>query len=54
MDVKIAALKEHHSQIHDWDPGEMLKEWAQEEGKARGLEYAEAYRVMILKEDATT
>ncbi len=54
IDVKIAALKEHHSQIHDWDPGEMLKEWAKEEGKARGLEYAEAYRVMILKEDATT
>jgi LmbE family N-acetylglucosaminyl deacetylase len=54
IDVKIAALKEHHSQIHDWDPGEMLKEWAKEEGKARGLEYAEAYRVMILKEDAAT
>lgn len=51
LDVKIAALKEHQSQLHDWDPSEMLREWAKEEGKARGLEAAEAYRVMILKED---
>lgn len=51
IDVKIAALKEHRTQVHDWDPGEMIKEWAKEEGKPRGLEFAEAYRVMILKED---
>lgn len=51
IDIKIAALKEHKSQLHDWDPSEMLKEWAKEEGKARGLEAAEAYRVMILKEE---
>lgn len=51
LEIKIAALKEHKSQLHDWDPSEMLREWAKEEGKARGLEAAEAYRVMILKED---
>lgn len=51
IEVKIAALREHHSQINDWDPSEMLKEWAREEGKARGLEHAEAFRQMVLKEE---
>lgn len=53
IDIKIAALKEHHSQVHDWDPSEMIREWAKDEGKERGLDAAEAYRVMILKEDPT-
>ncbi len=51
LETKVAALKEHRSQIHDWDPGDMMKEWAKEEGKERGLEAAEAFRQMILKED---
>ncbi len=51
LDVKIAALKEHHSQIHDWDPGEMIREWAKDEGKEHHLAAAESYRVMVLKED---
>ncbi len=49
--VKVAALKEHRSQIHDWDPGEMLAEWAKDEGKGHGLEAAEAYLQIILKEE---
>jgi LmbE family N-acetylglucosaminyl deacetylase len=52
IDVKIAALKEHHSQLNDWDPGEMIREWAKDEGKEHGLQAAEAFRLMILKEDA--
>ncbi len=51
LDAKIAALKEHKSQIGDWDPGEMMREWAKEEGKEKGLEAAEAFRVMVLKEE---
>ncbi|MEW5718712.1 MAG: PIG-L deacetylase family protein [Chloroflexota bacterium] len=51
LDVKIAALKEHKSQLGDWDPSEMIREWAKDEGKERGLEAAESFRVMILKED---
>jgi LmbE family N-acetylglucosaminyl deacetylase len=51
LDVKIAALKEHKSQIGDWDPGEMMKEWAKDEGKEKGLEAAEAFRVMVLVEE---
>jgi LmbE family N-acetylglucosaminyl deacetylase len=51
LDVKIAALKEHKSQLGDWDPSEMMHEWAKDAGKERGLEAAETFRVMILKED---
>jgi LmbE family N-acetylglucosaminyl deacetylase len=51
LDVKIAALKEHKSQMNDWDPTEMMKEWAREEGKEHGLEAAEGFRVMVLKEE---
>ncbi len=48
METKLAALAEHRSQLGDWDPREMLTEWAKEQGKARGLEAAEAYLKMVL------
>ncbi len=51
LEFKIAALKEHKTQINDWDPTEMMKEWAKDEGKEKGLEAAEAFRVMVLKEE---
>jgi LmbE family N-acetylglucosaminyl deacetylase len=50
IDLKLAALKKHTSQLGDWDPDEMIREWAAEEGKEQGLQYAEAYKVMILEE----
>ncbi len=50
IETKIAALREHKSQIGDWDPGEMLRAWAREGSAERGLEYTESFRVMILKE----
>ena len=50
IDTKITALKKHVSQLGDWDPEEMLRKWAEEEGKEKGLAYAEAYKVMILEE----
>jgi len=49
--VKIAALKKHVSQLGDWDPEKMLREWAAEEAKEHGMEYAEAYKVMLLVEE---
>lgn len=49
--TKVAALKEHRSQIHEWDPAEMMQQWAREEGKERNLDAAEAFRQMILKEE---
>jgi LmbE family N-acetylglucosaminyl deacetylase len=51
LDIKIAALKKHASQLGDWDPEKMLREWAAEEGKDHGCEYAEAYKVMVLSAD---
>lgn len=51
VETKVAGLKEHRSQIHDWDPGEMMREWAKEEGAQVSLPAAEAFRLMILKEE---
>jgi len=49
--TKIEALRKHPSQLGDWDVEKMMLEWATETGKEKGLEYAEAYRVMVLVED---
>jgi LmbE family N-acetylglucosaminyl deacetylase len=49
IERKIAALKQHASQMGDWDPTEMIKEWAAETGKEKGLAYAESYRVITLE-----
>jgi LmbE family N-acetylglucosaminyl deacetylase len=51
LDLKIAALKKHASQLGDWDPSDMLREWAAENGKEQGLSAAEDYKVMTLVED---
>jgi LmbE family N-acetylglucosaminyl deacetylase len=51
MDLKITALKKHASQLGDWDPTEMLKEWAADTGRKKGLKAAEAFKVMTLAED---
>ena len=51
IDLKISALKKHVSQLLDWDPEKMIREWAAEEGKEHGLEYAEAFKVMLLSEE---
>ncbi|MBI3454882.1 MAG: PIG-L family deacetylase [Candidatus Rokubacteria bacterium] len=48
LDVKLAALKEHCSQMGEWDPTEMITEWAREQGAPRGLAAAEAFRRMLL------
>jgi LmbE family N-acetylglucosaminyl deacetylase len=50
IDTKIAALKKHVSQLGDWDPEKMMREWAEENGKEKEIKYAEAYKVMILEE----
>ncbi len=51
MDVKLAALRKHASQLGEWDPEKMLREWAEEQAKEKGLKYAEAYKVMINEEE---
>jgi LmbE family N-acetylglucosaminyl deacetylase len=47
LDRKIEALRCHKSQLDPGD-GQWVREWAAETGKAVGLEYAEAFRVMKL------
>jgi LmbE family N-acetylglucosaminyl deacetylase len=51
LDLKIAALKKHASQLGDWDPAEMMRDWAADTGKEKGLKAAEAFKVMTLVED---
>jgi len=48
LDVKLAALREHKSQMGEWDPTEMITLWAREQGRRRGLAAAEAYRRIVL------
>jgi len=65
IEVKIAALREHKSQLGERDPTEMIREWGMREaarmraaseasgrpgaGPAQAPRYAESFRVMILK-----
>jgi LmbE family N-acetylglucosaminyl deacetylase len=48
IDQKIAALKQHASQMGDWDPTERIKGWNEEIGKEKGYAYAENYLVITL------
>lgn len=51
IELKIEALKQHHSQLNGWDPAEEMRKWAAEAGAPRGLAFAESYRVMSLIEE---
>jgi LmbE family N-acetylglucosaminyl deacetylase len=52
IDLKIKALREHHSQLDD-NTGleDMIRERSAEAGKEQGLAFAENFRVIRLKED---
>jgi LmbE family N-acetylglucosaminyl deacetylase len=49
IDLKIEALRRHKSQLGEWDPEEMIKNWTSEAGKKVGFDHAEAYRLITLK-----
>jgi LmbE family N-acetylglucosaminyl deacetylase len=51
IETKIEALKKHVSQIDTHEVDKWIYEWAEEAGKAKGMKYAEAYRVMILQDE---
>lgn len=51
FDIKVKALRKHTSQLRDWDPEEMLREWTSESGREKGLKFAEAFKVMILDDE---
>lgn len=52
LDRKIEALKKHASQGDTHEVEKWMHEWAEEEGKAGGVRYGEAYRVMILQKES--
>lgn len=51
IDVKVAALRAHKSQMKDWDPESMIKEWASDTAKGKEMQYAEGFRVVTLEDD---
>ena len=51
LEIKIKALQQHVSQIDPNEVGKWLTDWAADEGKDKGMKYAESFRVMILKRD---
>jgi len=51
IDLKVAALKEHKSQMGDWDVEKNIKEWAAERAKGHEMQYAELFRVVALESD---
>ena len=51
LEVKIKALQQHVSQVPVDEVGKWMTEWAAEEAKDKGMQYAESYRVMILKRE---
>jgi len=48
IDLKIEALRKHASQLGDWDVDKEMREWAAEEGREKGLEFCESFKVMTL------
>lgn len=50
IDYKIRALREHKSQLGDWDPEEPIKDRNREIGKKVGFQYAERFLRITLKE----
>ncbi len=46
--TKIEALRQHTSQFGEWDPSEMVSNWAKETGKQVGLPFAETFRRLTL------
>jgi LmbE family N-acetylglucosaminyl deacetylase len=50
IDIKVAALAAHESQMKDFKP-EMIRDWASQTGKGREMEYAESFRVITLHDE---
>ncbi len=51
IDVKVAALRAHVSQMNDWDPEEQIRTWAAENADIKNMKYAETFRVVTLVSD---
>ncbi|MFN8444054.1 MAG: PIG-L deacetylase family protein [Caldilineaceae bacterium] len=51
IDLKIAALRAHKSQMGEWDPEPMVRQWSAEAAKGKEMMYAERFRVVTLESD---
>ena len=51
IDLKIAALRAHVSQMRDWDPEPSVREWAATRARGKEMAYAELFRVVTLISD---
>ena len=51
IDLKLAALRKHVSQMGEWDPEPMLREWSADAAKGKEMQYAESFRVITLVSD---
>lgn len=51
IEIKIAALRAHKSQMKDWDPEPWVREHAAERAKGKEMLYAESFRVITLVDD---
>lgn len=51
IDIKIAALRAHQSQMREWDPEPMIRQWASEAARGKEMAYAESFRVITLVDD---
>lgn len=51
IDIKIACLRAHKSQMGDWDPEPRIREWAAVRAKGHEMKYAEVFRVVSLESD---
>ena len=51
IDIKVAALKAHKSQMGDWDPDTRIKEWAASYAKGKEMLYAEVFKLITLIQD---
>jgi LmbE family N-acetylglucosaminyl deacetylase len=51
IDLKIAALRAHKSQMGEWDPEPRIREWAATRAKGHEMKYAEVFRVVTLESD---
>ncbi len=50
IEAKIEALRQHKSQLGDWNPDERIKQWNGEIGQKVGFAYAERFFRVTLKE----
>lgn len=48
IDIKVAALRAHKSQMGDWHPESRIKEWAASQAEGKDMPYAESFRVITL------